>query len=532
MQSVEIFDTTLRDGEQSPNATMTSLEKLQVARALAALGVDVMEAGFPAASPDDFAAVQQVARDVGTTIPVDRQQAPGICALARASEGDIDKAARAVEPAHRGRIHIFLATSPIHREHKLRMTAQQVVEQAHRMVAYARQSTAEVEFSAEDATRTEPAFLAEVIEAVIEAGGTHINIPDTVGYTYPEEYSRILKQLVEAVPGLRDVVLSVHCHNDLGLAVANTLAGIQAGARQAEVTVNGIGERAGNAALEEVVMALRTRQDIFDFSTGIDTPQLAPISRLVSRITGMVVQPNKAIVGRNAFAHEAGIHQDGVLKARETYEIMTPESVGVAESTLVLGKHSGRAAFKARVKELGFAPDEVAFQEAFVAFKALADHKKYVTDDELRRLISNKSESEAARFDLVNVRITSSTNDLSTAAVSLRRPDGEVHTQAAVGKGPVEAAFNAIDCIMGSPAKLVDYQLQAASEGADAEGEARVRIRAEEAVQHSPRPRLYRGSARNHDLLEASAAAYVDAQNSYLLETRRHTPCEERSAYP
>ena len=535
MHHVEIFDTTMRDGEQSPNATMTSREKIEVARALATLGVDVMEAGFPAASPDDFAAVHAVAQEVGTAIPTGFGRAPGICALARAAQGDIDKAARAVEPAHRGRIHIFLATSPIHREHKLRMNKRQVVEAAHQMVAYARQTTAEVEFSAEDATRTEADFLAEVCTAVIEAGGTHINIPDTVGYTYPAEYHRLITQLLETVPGIRKAVLSVHCHNDLGLAVANTLAGVQAGARQVEVTINGIGERAGNAALEEVVMALKTRRELFECTTAIETTRLAPISRLVSQVTGMMVQPNKAIVGRNAFAHEAGIHQDGMLKARETYEIMTPESVGVAESTLVLGKHSGRAAFKARAVELGFDLDEKTINEAFVTFKQLADQKKYVTDNELRNLLGDKANVTVQRFDIVNVRITSSTNDLATAAVSVRRPDGEVHTQAAVGKGPVDAAFNAIDCIVQSPAKLIDYQVKAISEGADAEGEARVRIMADGSKLEngtSSGQRVFRGSARSHDMLAASAQAYIDAHNSYFNEAQRFEACAERPALP
>ena len=535
MSYVEIFDTTMRDGEQSPGATMTSTEKLRVAHALAKLGVDMMEAGFPAASPDDLAAVRQVAQEVGSAPMFGQDKPPGVCGLARTTERDIDKAAEAVEPAMRGRIHVFLATSPIHREHKLRMTKSQVVEATHRMVAYARARCSEVEFSAEDATRTEPEFLHEVFAAAVDAGAKYLNVPDTVGYSHPFEYAHIIRHLKENVPGIENAVLSVHCHNDLGLAVANTLAGITAGARQVEVTINGIGERAGNAALEELVMALRTRHDIFKAQTGVDTTQLAPVSKLVSRITGMQVQPNKAIVGKNAFAHEAGIHQDGMLKARQTYEIMTPETVGVAASTLVLGKHSGRAALKARITELGYGVNDEDFGEVFAAFKDLADQKKHVTDDLLMGLMNSHTDSAEDRFELVDVRVTSSTKDLATAAVSLRRPDGVVQTLAAVGNGPVDATFNAIDSIVGSGAELVEYFLTAEAEGHDADGRATVHIRAPgqtitAAQDGSPRPRTYRGSGRNQDVVTASALAYIEAQNSWCRENRPSTEAPGKSA--
>lgn len=526
MDYVEIFDTTLRDGEQSPGATMTSQEKVDVAHALSRLGVDVMEAGFPAASPDDLAAVRRVAEEVGRETPSGKRHPPGICALARTTERDIDQAAIAVEPALRSRIHVFLATSPIHREFKLRMTKSEVVETARRMVAYAKARCHEVEFSAEDASRTEPEFLRAVFEAALDAGARYLNVPDTVGYAHPEEYGALIRSLTRDIPGIERAVVSVHCHNDLGLAVANTLAGVAAGARQAEVTINGIGERAGNAALEEFVMALSTRRDVYAFETGIDTTRLAPMSHLISRITGMVVQPNKAIVGKNAFSHEAGIHQDGMLKSRTTYEIMTPETVGVAESTFVLGKHSGRRALKARLLDLGFELDEAQITRVFAAFKELADRKKHITDDELVELVDGQALQSAEAFSLEDLRVTSSTRDLATATVTLRDPVGGSHTFAAVGSGPVDAAFKAIDCILKNEAELVHYHLVAVTEGNDALGEATVRIRAPghfvmDAQSEQTRVRTYRGTARNQDVICASAHAYLAAHNSCLRERAR-----------
>src|SRR6187402_3770095 len=389
---VRIFDTTLRDGEQSPGATLTSEEKFEVARGLSRLGVDVIEAGFPSASPDDLAAVQRIAREIGAQIVDGRQSSepPIICGLARATEKDIDTSFEGVRQAKHPRIHTFLATSPIHRDHKLRMTKAEVLERAGSMVRYAKRLCSDIEFSPEDAGRTEPDFLYEVIAAAIEAGATTINIPDTVGYRLPHEFGELIAGIVANVKRIQEVVLSVHCHNDLGLATANTLAGIRAGARQAEVTVNGIGERAGNTSLEEVVMALHTRAPLFGLRTGIDTTQLTRASRLVSLRTGMVVQPNKAIVGANAFAHESGIHQDGMLKHAGTYEIMRPETVGASKTLLVMGKHSGRHAFTVRLKELGHALEGEALEAAFQRFKTLADKKKSITDADLEALAASE----------------------------------------------------------------------------------------------------------------------------------------------
>src|SRR6187455_438516 len=388
---VRIFDTTLRDGEQSPGATMTSEEKLEVARALSRLGVDVIEAGFPSASPDDFQAVHDIAETVGIEAIEGRPsgEPPIVCGLARATEKDIQTAFDAIKIAKFPRIHVFLATSPLHREHKLRMSKEQVVARARQMITFAKSLCDDIEFSPEDAGRTEPDFLHEVLSAVIECGATTLNIPDTVGYTVPSEFGAIIEGIVKNVKGVENVIVSVHCHDDLGLATANALAGIMAGARQAEVTINGIGERAGNTSLEEVVMTLQTRQPMFGLRTGIDATQLVRTSRLVSVRTGMVVQPNKAIVGANAFAHESGIHQDGMLKHAGTYEIMTPESVGLTRSTLVMGKHSGRHAFKTKLKDLGFELGDNALEEVFKRFKDLADKKKDVFDEDIIALVDD-----------------------------------------------------------------------------------------------------------------------------------------------
>src|SRR5580693_9431984 len=430
---VRIFDTTLRDGEQSPGATMTSAEKLEVARSLARLGVDVIEAGFPAASPDDLAAVRAIAEAIGLRSIEGRPSSdpPIICGLARASRGDIDRAWEAVKGAAHPRVHTFLATSALHMEHKLRMSPADVLARVSDMVAHAKSLCEDIEFSPEDAGRSEPAFLYEVLARAIRAGATTLNIPDTVGYTTPDEFGGMIRGIRENVPGVENVIISVHCHNDLGLATANALAGILAGARQAEVTINGIGERAGNTSLEELVMTLATRAAKFDLRTGIDTTQLFRLSRLVSTVTGMVVQPNKAIVGANAFAHESGIHQDGMLKHQATYEIMLPESVGVTQTSLVLGKHSGRAALAARLSELGYNFDNAALDRIFMRFKTLADRRKSVADADIEALIHDDAKPQDELYSLEGLQVACGTQGMATATVRLRSPDGQVRVRAA-----------------------------------------------------------------------------------------------------
>ncbi len=517
---VRFFDTTLRDGEQSPGATLTSAEKLEVARALARLGVDVIEAGFPAASPDDLEAVRSIARSVGVDAVAGRpsDQPPIICGLARAGRDDIDAAWSAIRDARYPRIHTFLATSPIHREHKLRMEKREVVERIREMVGYARSLCEDVEFSPEDAGRTEPEFLYEAITAAIEAGATTLNIPDTVGYTMPEEFGALIAGIMKNVPGIEDVVVSVHCHDDLGLASANTLAGIRSGARQAEVTINGIGERAGNTSLEEVVMALCTRRPLFNLSTGIDTTQLCRTSRLVSMSTGIVVQPNKAIVGANAFAHEAGIHQDGMLKHETTYEIMRPETVGAEQSKLVLGKHSGKHAFAVRLRELGNPLEGEALVDAFNRFKQVADKKKMITDADLLAIAATELGRGPELFTLDGLQVSCGTSGMPTATVRLAGPDG-VHTAAAVGVGPLDAVFKAIDQIVKTPSQLVEYSVHAITEGIDALGETSVRLRASEGdgrlnPQRGTEPSpVFHGHGADTDIIVASTKAYLAALN-------------------
>jgi len=534
--TVRIFDTTLRDGEQSPGATLTSEEKLEVGRALARLGVDVIEAGFPAASPDDLEAVRRIATTVGTesrpgaadTLP------PIICGLSRAHTRDIDRCWEAVRGATRPRIHTFIATSPIHREHKLRMSRSEVVAKARDMVAYAKSLCNDVEFSPEDAGRTEPDFLYEVLSAVIAAGATTLNIPDTVGYTLPDEFGALIANLIKHTDGIGGAVVSVHCHNDLGLATANALAGIRAGARQAEVTINGIGERAGNTALEEVVMALHTRQALTGLRTRIDTTQLTKVSKLVSGRTGMLVQPNKAIVGANAFAHEAGIHQDGMLKHEATYEIMRPETVGATKSLLVLGKHSGRHAFGVRLKELGFALSDEALESAFARFKALADKKKNLTDADLEALASSEQARGPELYTLETLQITSGTSGLPTASVRLKGPNDQMLTSAAIGTGPVHAAFTAIDQVIEAHAELIEYSINAVTEGIDALGEASVRVRSRSGesgrinAQHESSMNVYHGHAADSDILVASSKAYLAALNRLLASRQQETTKERR----
>jgi 2-isopropylmalate synthase len=537
-KTVRIFDTTLRDGEQSPGATLTSDEKLEVARALARLGVDAIEAGFPAASPDDLEAVKRIALTVGSEITSGRPLStpPIICGLSRANAKDIDRCWEAVKGAKHPRIHTFIATSPIHREHKLRMTREQVLTKAREMVAYARTLCSDIEFSPEDAGRTEPEFLYEVLAAVIEAGATTLNIPDTVGYTLPHEFGALIAGIVKHTQGIEKAIVSVHCHNDLGLATANTLAGIVNGARQAEVTINGIGERAGNTALEEVVMALATRQAVVGLTTNIDTTQLCKTSKLVSARTGMLVQPNKAIVGANAFAHEAGIHQDGMLKHEATYEIMRPESVGATKSLLVLGKHSGRHAFGVRLRELGFALSDEALEAAFTRFKTLADKKKNITDADLEALASDEQARRQELYSLDAVQVTCGSTGLPTASVRLRTPDGSMVTSAAIGTGPVHAVFTAIDQLVQAPAELVEYSINAVTEGIDALGEASVRIKCTSQnngrvnPQHASTCGVFHGHAADTDVLVASTKAYLGAVNRLL--SVLHAEAEIQSTGP
>ena len=533
---VRIFDTTLRDGEQSPGATLTSVEKLEVARALSRMGVDVIESGFPAASPDDFNAVSRIAEEVGNAPARDSTgpgQPPIVCGLARATRGDIDKAWKAVQPAARPRIHTFLATSEIHMKHKLRMVPEQVVERVIEMVGYARSLCEDVEFSPEDAGRSDPAFLYFVLEGAIKAGATTINIPDTVGYITPDEFAGLIDGIMAKVPGIEDVIVSVHCHDDLGLATANTLAGIRAGARQVEVTVNGIGERAGNTSLEEVVMALRTRRPVFGLETGIDTTQITRVSKLVSNYTGIVVPPNKAIVGANAFAHEAGIHQDGMLKHNATYEIMRPETVGLSQSQLVLGKHSGRHAFKARLSELGFDLDADDMARAFDRFKELADKKKNITDADLEALVADELFQPPEVFALDGLQVTCGTMGMPTATVRLHGPDGREHIRAAIGTGPVDASFKAIDRIVCVTNTLLEFSVHAVTEGIDAQGEVTLRIQDEKgAPTPSPqsrldKPRTYSGYGADTDIVVASVKAYLSALNKLLSATGRYSQAGE-----
>jgi 2-isopropylmalate synthase len=496
-----IFDTTLRDGEQSPGASMNLAEKLEIAHALRELGVDIIEAGFPIASPGDFEAVQAVARQV---------QGPIICGLARCNADDIDRAWEALRDGARPRIHVFLATSAIHREFKLRMAKEEIVRRAVEGVKRAKSYVEDVEFSPEDAARTELDFLTEVVEKAVEAGATTINIPDTVGYAVPSQYAAAIRHLKQTVRGIDKVVLSVHCHNDLGLAVSNSLAALKEGARQVECTINGIGERAGNCALEEVVMAVRTRADYFNLTTTINTKRLCPTSRLVSHVTGINVQRNKAIVGQNAFAHEAGIHQDGMLKERSTYEIMRPEDVGLARTELVLGKHSGRHALRERVRDLGYHLDEVQLQQVFEGFKALADRKKNIYDADIEALAESQIHSTPAIWTLESFHTSAGTGSMPMAAVCLAHVDGSKVQDAACGDGPIDAVFKTIERITGVTVNLRDYQVRSVTVGEDAQGEARVEVEHEDRVQ--------RGHAVSTDIIEASAQAFLQAINRLIMK--------------
>ena len=503
-----IFDTTLRDGEQSPGASMTQEEKLRVARQLERMRVDVIEAGFAAASPGDFNAIKTIAETVKDST---------VCSLARANENDIRRAGEAIRPARSGRIHTFIATSPIHMEKKLRMTPDEVVEAAIKAVGVAREYTDDVEFSAEDAVRSDIDFLCRVFDAVIAAGARTINVPDTVGYSLPSVWGERMRTLIERVKGSDRVIWSTHCHNDLGMAVANSLAAVQAGARQVECTINGLGERAGNASLEEIVMAVKTRADIFHLETGIDTTQIVPASRLVSQITGYPVQPNKAIVGANAFAHESGIHQDGVLKHRETYEIMHAQDVGWTQNKLVLGKHSGRNAFKNRLQELGISVNsEEAINAAFAKFKELADKKHDIFDEDLQALMSDEGLPPAhEHYKLVSFKFHSETGEVPHAELTLS-VDGAERRAEADGGGPVDAALKAIESVVASGSELLLYSVNAITTGTDAQGEVTVRL--------ASGGRIVNGQGADTDIVVASAKAYLNALNRLYQGNERLNP--------
>ena len=527
---VLIFDTTLRDGEQSPGASLNLEEKLAIAQQLARLGVDIIEAGFPFASPGDFNAVQRIAASVGTA------DGPVICGLARAAKGDIKACADAVAPAVNRRIHTFIATSDIHLEHKLRKSRAEVLQIAGEMVAYARSLVDDVEFSCEDAGRSDPEFMYQVIEAAIAAGATTINIPDTVGYTTPAEFGALIDGINRHVPNIDQAVISVHGHNDLGLAVANFLEAVKNGARQLECTINGIGERAGNASLEELVMALHVRRSYFnpflgrsaestEPLTGVRTEEIYKTSRLVSNLTGMAVQPNKAIVGANAFAHESGIHQDGVLKNRLTYEIIDARTIGLADNRISLGKLSGRSAFRARLEELGYSLERDDLDDAFARFKELADRKREITDRDLEAIVSEQvQQQDEARYSLKLVQVSTGTNLQPTATVTLVNGDGAELTEAAIGTGPVDAVCQALNHLARVPNELVEFSVKSVTEGIDAMGEVTIRLRADGV--------LYSGHAADTDIVVAAAQAFVNALNRLVAGSQRSPLHPQKAPLP
>ncbi|MCP4428835.1 MAG: 2-isopropylmalate synthase [Chloroflexi bacterium] len=524
--TVLFFDTTLRDGEQSPGATLNVEEKIEIAKQLSHLGVDICEAGFPIASPGDFDAVRRIAEEVGPLVEGRKSGQPmTIAGLARANKDDIQRAYDAVKAAPRHRIHTFLATSDIHLKHKLRIDREECIDQIIESVSFAKSLCDDVEFSPEDAGRSDPDFLVQALTEAIKAGATTLNIPDTVGYTTPEEYGWLINYLIEKTPGSDTVIWSTHCHDDLGLATANTLAGMQAGARQVEVTLNGIGERAGNTSLEEVAMALHTRPQTFNLNSNIDTRQITRTSRMVSAYTGMVVQPNKAIVGANAFAHEAGIHQDGMLKNEQTYEIMRPETVGLTESRLVLGKHSGRHAFRVRLEEMGYDNlNQPELNAAFKRFKDWADKKKVVTDADIEAIIVDEVYQPPEIWKLNHIQVSCGDHSMPTAAVSLTGPDGEEFQDAALGTGPVDAAYQAINRIIGTSNKLTEFSINAVTEGLDAAAEATIRIQPDNGDSKKgfnpqterPFARTFSGHGASTDIVVASARAYLSALNKML----------------
>ncbi|MEK7747964.1 MAG: 2-isopropylmalate synthase [Nitrospirota bacterium] len=502
---IKIFDTTLRDGEQCPGASMNRSEKLTVAKMLARLNVDIIEAGFPFASEDDFEGVKTIAKEV---------KGPVIAGLARAMEKDIDATWEAVRFAERSRIHTFLATSEIHMQHKLRMNREDVLKTAVSAVRYARKYTDDVEFSPEDATRSDHDFLCRVIEAVIDAGATTVNIPDTVGYSVPFEFSDLIRLIKNKVPNIDRAVISVHCHNDLGLAVSNSLAAVYEGAGQVECTINGIGERAGNASLEEIAMALRVRKDFFNAETQIRCEEITKASRLVSGITGFVVQPNKAIVGANAFAHESGIHQDGLLKDKQTYEIMTPESVGLTEHKMVLGKHSGRHAFRAKLEEMGYALNEEKIDATFEQFKKIADQKKEVFEEDLEAIIAEKVYRIPNFYLLKSLHVESGTDQKPTATIELEI-EGQLQKEGGVGDGPVDAVYRTIKAMTNTEGHLISYVVKAITGGTDAQGEVTVRI--------EDSGKTFLGHGADTDIIIASAKAYLNALNKIAYSKRRGT---------
>lgn len=501
-RKIKIFDTTLRDGEQSPGCSMNLAEKIEIAKQLEKMKVDVIEAGFAISSPGDFLSVKTIAETVKDSI---------VASLARTTVEDIDRAWEAVSGAVHPRIHTFLATSPIHMEYKLGMTPDQVFETAVAMVKHAKKYCSDIEFSAEDATRSDPLFLAKIFDAVIKAGATTINIPDTVGYTVPDEYYEFLMKIRKNCPALDNIDISVHCHNDLGLGVANSLAAIKAGATQIECTINGIGERAGNAALEEIVMALKTRHDYYGADTGVTSTEILRTSKLLSQITGVKVQPNKAIVGENAFAHEAGIHQHGMLKNKETYEIMTPESIGLSTNNMVLGKHSGKHAFRSKLHELGYDLADEALEQAFMQFKIVADKKKKVYDRDIEALLGKETVEAPKIFRLDNFVINSGNTITATAVLKLIKEEKTIE-KVSRGEGPIDAAFKAIEKIVGVDMELDDYQLRSVTEGEDALGDAFVRI--------STDAGKYSGRGVSTDVIEASIFAYINAVNKMLFAER------------
>ena len=499
MDKVIIFDTTLRDGEQAAGGTLNVQEKLGIARQLEKLNVDVIEAGFPISSPGDFEAVKLIAKEIRTPI---------ICALAHAHPEAVDRAWEAVKQAKHPRIHVFLSASDVHLVYQLKKSREEILQMARDMVARAKKYTDDIEFSPMDASRTEPEYIHQILEAVIDAGATTVNIPDTVGYAIPDEFGGLIEGIFKNVPNIDRAMVSVHCHNDLGLAVANSLESVKRGARQVECTINGIGERAGNASLEEIVMAIKTRKDFFNLTTNIDARQIYRTSRLVSELTGFVVQPNKAIVGANAFRHESGIHQDGVIKMPITYEIMDPRTVGIPASSLVLGKLSGRHAFKERLAELGYSLSEEDFNRAFLAFKELADKKKDVTDRDIESLIAEEQRTVSEAYHLDRIQVSCGDRGIPTATVRLTAPDGQVLADAALGMGPVDAMYKAINKLVGVPNTLTEFTVKSVTEGIDAIGEVLIRIESEGIT--------YTGRGADTDIIVASAKAYINALNRLL----------------
>jgi len=516
MDRVMIFDTTLRDGEQSPGAALNVDEKLEIAHLLEDMGVDIIEAGFPISSPGDFKAVQRISREIRNCI---------ICGLTRANKQDIDAAAEALEGAARPRIHTGLGVSDIHIKYKLRTTREKALEQGVEAVKYAKRFVEDVQYYTEDAGRADPEYLYRVLEAVIEAGATVVNIPDTTGYTTPQEWGALIRGIMENVPNIHKAIISVHCHNDLGMATANSLAGIANGARQVECTINGIGERAGNTSLEEVVMALKTRRDVFNVTTGINTRLIYPASRLVSSLTGMVVQPNKAIVGANAFAHSSGIHQDGVLKERTTYEIINPRDVGVPDSEIILSPRSGRHGLRHRLEELGYTLDEEEFEKVYQRFLEVADKKKTVDTRDLEAIVADEVQMFFEEtYKLEHVQVSCGDHSIPTATVRIRGPDGQVYCDADHGTGPVDAVYRAINRVIGEPNELIEFSIQAVTEGIDAVGRVTIRIEAEDPVsENGIERRVFSGHGADTDIVVASAKAYMFALNRLLAARREAT---------